>query len=655
VPFGGAAASVVDVVSVVLGDVAESTGVASRGRWWRGCAAVAPVYLALALFLWWGVWWGHPTATTICGCGDGARFLWFFEWPAYALRHGHSVLYSPFLFHPTGINLLNDTSVLGLGFVLTPVTLAFGPVASMNVALTLAPALSALTMFVLLTRFVRWRPAAFVGGLVYGFSPFLLTELALNQLNIAFLGLLPLIVLMLDDLLIRQKHRPARMGGALAVLLALQFFVSTEVFLITVAFGLVGVAFVVAFAWLHHRGEVHAKTAHAVRGLLVASGVAVALLAYPLWFLLRGPAHLSGPIWSNGSISQYGNTLGSFVRSTGLGQVGATMTRFGGYQGSALPGLGYLGVGVVVVAVAGTLVWRHDRRLLLFGGLGIVAAVLSLGTGQGYWVPWQAIEKIPWIGDIVEIRFTVVLSLCAAVMVAVVVDRCRSWIQTQPHATRRPGAGALAGALAMVMLIPTALVLGPNVPFTTRAVVLPPWFATVGTTLPPGRVVLTYPAPFSGLQSSQAWQAVDDMRWAQAGGGGPEGQPSRAGAARGGFEVLLHASLPLGPAPGPTPANLSAVREALAQWRVTTVVVPDQEQLPLDEQGRSSAYAVGLFTAVLGVRPTYSHSAWVWSDVVHGAAPLSVAANAFSACITAAPTTPASPQGVASCVLQARR
>ena len=72
--------------------------------------------------LWWGVWSTHPSTTTTCGCGDAARFLWFFEWPAYALTHGHSPLYSTWLFHPTGINLLNDTSVLALGVVLTPVT-----------------------------------------------------------------------------------------------------------------------------------------------------------------------------------------------------------------------------------------------------------------------------------------------------------------------------------------------------------------------------------------------------------------------------------------------------------------------------------------------------------------------------------------------------
>ena len=76
------------------------------------------------------------------------------------------------------MNLPANTSVLAIGVVLAPVTWLFGPVASMNVALTLAPVLSALAMFVLLQRWVSWPPASFVGGLFYGFSPFVLVSLA---------------------------------------------------------------------------------------------------------------------------------------------------------------------------------------------------------------------------------------------------------------------------------------------------------------------------------------------------------------------------------------------------------------------------------------------------------------------------------------------
>jgi hypothetical protein len=262
------------------------------------------------------------------------------------------------------------------------------------------------------------------------------------------------------------------------------------------------------------------------------------------------------------------------------------------------------------------------------------------------------VEKLPWVGDIVEIRFTLVVSLCVAVMVAVVVDRSRSWWMAHHPMTTGLNGNVLAGILAVAMLVPTAIVLWPNVPLTARPVALPRWFSAVGVTLPPGKVVLTYPLPFSGLQSSQAWQAVDHMQWAQAGGGGPEGQPSRAGRARAGFEVLLDASLPLGVAPVPSRSALAAIRGALRQWRVTTIVIPDQTDLPLYEQGRSTAYAVGLFTAAMGRRPAYTDSAWVWSAAAHTAAPVVMTDRSFDNCVTGAPSMTSSPQAVSSCVLR---
>ena len=85
------------------------------------------------------------------------------------MAHGHNPFFSTSLFHPEGINLLANTSVLAIGIPLAPITWLFGPVATLNVALTLGPALSALAMFWLLRRWVRWTPAALVGGLVFGF------------------------------------------------------------------------------------------------------------------------------------------------------------------------------------------------------------------------------------------------------------------------------------------------------------------------------------------------------------------------------------------------------------------------------------------------------------------------------------------------------
>ncbi len=618
----------------------------------RGLLSAGGTYLVLGVALWREVWASHPTTMTTCGCGDAARFIWYFRWPAFALTHGHQVLYSTWLFHPGGSNLLDDTSVVALGVVLAPVTWLWGPVASMNVALTLAPVLSALAMFVLLRRWVRWLPAAFLGGLAYGFSPFVVSELALNQINIAFLAVPPLIVLILTDMLVTQRRPPWRNGLALAVLVVVQFFISTEVLVLTALGVVVGVVLLVAWAAWARPDELSDRLRPALVGVGTALAVSAVVLAYPMWFLLAGPAHLVGPIWSYGATSRYGTTPSSFVTTGGLAALRPSMLRFGGYQGAALVGLGYLGLGVAVVAISGAVVWWRDRRLLLFGAVGLVTAALSLGPGHGYWVPWNVLQHVPWVGDIVEVRFVFLVTLCAAVMTGLVVDHAHAALEA------RAGGGAvgsdgLAWALVALVLLPSVVALWPNLPLTTRAVVLPAWYARQGSELPPGRVILAYPVPSSGLQSSEAWQAVNAMTWAQASGGGPQGQPFRAGAARPGFEVLSAASLPLGPAPLPTAASLSAVREAMRLWRVTTVVVPDQPGLPVYEQGRSGAYASGFFTAVLGTLPTHVDDAWVW-DRAGGAPPAApVSAAGFTRCTTGA--TAASPDRLAVpvCVLAA--
>ena len=211
-------------------------GVPSPATWWWRSS------------LWWHVWSSHPTTVTTCGCGDSALFLWFLEWPAYALAHGHNPFFSTALFHPGGINLLANTSVLAIGIPLAPVTWLFGPVATLNVASTLGPALSALAMFWLLRRWVRWTPAALVGGLVFGFSPFVVVNLAGAHLMTGVLVLLPLMVACLDELLVRQQRRSAAWSARVLGLLLTR-------------------AVLLGHRGPDHRGAVHGRRPRAAGGL----------------------------------------------------------------------------------------------------------------------------------------------------------------------------------------------------------------------------------------------------------------------------------------------------------------------------------------------------------------------------------------------------
>ena len=620
---------------------------ARKPSWPLPTAAAA--YLVLAVIVWWGVWSSHPAGVTTCGCGDAARFVWFFEWPAYALTHGLGPLHSSLLFHPTGLNLLDDTSVLGLSVPLIPVTLLFGPVASMNVALTLAPACSALAMYWLLSKWVSWRPAAFAGGLLYGFSPFMLTILALNQLNLAFLAIPPLMLGVLDEIVVRQRRPPAQSGLALAALATVQFFVGIELLAIVAVCVVAGLAMVAA-GWARNPEVGRARAGHALRALGWAVGAGAVVLAWPVWYFAAGPAHLGGPTWSSGPLSTFGTGVSSTVVPGGLASFEPAMHRLGGYQGSGLPGFAYLGVTWAAAAVGGVLWQRRDPLVRLLGAVGVVSALLALSPDRVSWSPWRALRHLPVLGNVVEVRFSAVTVLCASALVGLTADRMHGAVAARAGAAgapwRRWTAGVVASGMVVAVAAPPAAAMVANVPLATAAVALPPWFAGPGSRAVTGRVVLTYPVPSSGLQASQAWQAVAGMPFAMASGGGPAGTPGHAAGQAAAVGILTGASLPLGPAPVPTAPVVATVRSAMQAWGVTDIVVPDQDRLPRYDRGRSTAYAVGFFTAITGRLPVLRAGAWVWSGAPSGTPGAPVPPGAFVRC-----TGAAAPASVPGCVL----
>jgi hypothetical protein len=618
---------------------------------WRRYLLAGGTYLILSLILWWNVV-PHPRSVTTCGCGDAALTLWVIKWPAYALSHGLNPFYSSKLFVPRGINMAPNS--LGLGVATAPVTWLFGPVASLNLIDLVSPPLSALAMFWLLRRWVTWDPAAFVGGLFFGFSPFALVSLALAHPNFGMLAPVPLIVGCLDDLFVRHRHRAIPVGIALGLLAVIEFFISVEILSLLSLF-----AVFVAVAWgvralLDRSGAVRRSArdalSRAAPGLAMATGVAALLLAYPLWFFFAGPAHLSGRAWPDSPAGTVANAPDSFVHGYVSAPLTGIMHLFGGYQGPALPLFSYLGIGMLVVVIVGAVIWHRDPRVRFFGVLGLVAAVLSLGVGNGYWAPWRLFIHLPVLNNVVPVNITAIVDLCGAIVLAVVIDKVRS-----SSRSRLGSAGsALAGvAAAAVALVPIAVALWPNIPMTVRSVVVPRWFAVAAPRLAGQAVVLPYPAALGGIQSSMAWQAVEGMTFSMVGGGGPGITPSRAGPEAPGFDVLARASLPLSPPPMPTAANLRAIRLALAGWGVTTVVVPDQPGLATYNRGRNVPYAVGLFTAALGEQPTRQAKAWVWNLAGELAPPVTISSDSFVACTDSAGTA-STGSSVAACVLRHR-
>jgi len=635
----------------------------------------ATVYLCLAVALWWNVWSVSPSGVMTCDCTDAGRMMWYLEWIPFALGHGHALLHSTYLFHPQGFNLLDDTSIPLIGFLASPVTTIWGPVVAANVVSTLVPPATALAMYWLLLRWVRWAPAAFVGGLAYGFSAWVVVQLSFGWINLACVALLPLIAGTLDELLCRQRGRALPMGVLLAVLIALEFFVSVEMSLLVLLAIAILLVLVVAGAAIAARDAFRRRWRHAATGLVsgaVATGV---ILAYPAWYLLAGPSHLSGPVWAQNVPGSIGNTVGDLWNSIGYwGSISsvylARLAHYdGGFAGGPLPSPSLLGWGFLAVLAAGLVLWRADRRLWVLFGVGAATFALSLQVGSHRFGPWSLLYHLPLLVQSQQYRLAGIFVLCAAGMLGIVVDRTHGWSyaaldswRSRPHSsvsrwwTGSILAGTGAVAVAAVALVPTISELAPDLPVPMQRVTVPIWFTTTATRLPAGTVLATYPFPTASSQASIPWQAITGMPYEMAGGGGPAGAPQRAGPDRRGFQVLLQASAATFPPPELSAGNVAAVRTALRNWGVTTVVVPEDAGLEHFLTGRGTAYGVAFYTSVLGEAPLRQQGAWVWPDIGRDVAPtVPISAATLASCVAQAPVPAPLSAPWARCILAAAR
>ncbi|HUA96169.1 MAG TPA: hypothetical protein VMB82_11670 [Acidimicrobiales bacterium] len=603
-----------------------------RRRPARESGAAFSLYLALAVFLWWHVWSSHPTSASACACGDPGLVTWFLAWPAYAISHGLNPFFSSFMYHPFGVNLLSNASSPLFGTLLAPVTWLFGPIATFNVALTIAPPLTGLTMFWLVRRWTSWTPAAFVSGLFYGFSPFVVTSVANGHLMTASLMFLPLFALSLHQLLLVQDRPAVRTGIGLGVLTFLQFFASTEVLVITVVCAACGLVLLVAYGAVVARDELRRRAHHALVGLAVAGVVAGATLAYPVWFALAGPAHISGQIWAGLSLSAAGTTVRGLLGLTPHTVAAQNLAVTAGYVGPQLPDPSTIGIGALAVIGLGLLAFRRSRALWILGAVGLVSALLAFGDVTTAWTPWRLADRSSLLRNLIPGRFLSVTLLCASAMVGIVIDEARRSLRRGIASRRGTHAAAVvAGVGALLVgvaaLAPIVVAEAPVVPLTLTRVRTPPWFRKQATDLSAGQVVEYFPRPGPGAGSRiLVWQAMDGMSFATTEGGGPESSHLPAVPySYGGYESP--------PAP-PTPATVAAMSAALRQFKVTLeVFVPTALQHP------PTPYAVnltGILTEALGQPPVVQSGALVWKG--GGTTPLDLPPAVFTACSTFGPT-----------------
>jgi hypothetical protein len=633
---------------------------AGRGTASRGLRTVGFHLVALACFtvpaivLWWHVWSGHPSSALTCGCGDPAQEVWFMAWPAWAVMHLHNVLFASVVNVPHGANLLSNTSGPLVGVVLAPVTWLFGPVTATNVALTLAPALSAWACFAAIRPLVTWKAGAIPAALVYGYSAALVTSLTLGHVSVTVLVIPPFLFTTLHEIVIRQEHSVGRDGLLLAALLVIQFFISPEILVMCLLLGAVGLVAVTVVGWR----QVSPRAGHALPALALGAVVTVAVLAYPTWYGLKGPQAVTGVLFALAPIS--GVPLAGLLVPGPYGAPANAYIRFGGYLGRTGPPPDYVGWGVALAGVGSLIAAR--RRPLTWLLLLLAAATFWLALG-GYllsgpawlghpWLPWRALSTLPVLKEILPDQFVPLVTLFVAFLLAIGLDalhgahrRPASWLARHRSAL----AGVATVGVAVVALTPVLTTF--DAPLHVVRVHTPPYLRDAATRPPAGAVVLTVPFAVSGSAQPMLWQAMQGMRFQLAGAAlktpNPRGGPVGTGAPGSARRILTDLSISGPDLPVGTPAQLATVRSALASWQVDQVVITGASRDPV--------YASGFFTAALGVAPVFERRAWVWKVQPGATLTLAppVAGVTLSSCRTyaATPAVRQMPLTMARCVL----
>jgi hypothetical protein len=176
------------------------------------------VYLALAVILTLPASL-HPARALLGNGGDNYLHTWFLWAFAKAVANGHNPFRTDLILYPFGANLAWGTfDPLG-GMLALPLSLSLGPVLTYNISIILQLALAAFFARLLCLRVSQHPAAATIGGMIFGFSPFLLAR-ALGQISLVTAFPIPLYVLALDKLL--EEEKPSwKEGGLLGLALLL--------------------------------------------------------------------------------------------------------------------------------------------------------------------------------------------------------------------------------------------------------------------------------------------------------------------------------------------------------------------------------------------------------------------------------------------------
>ena len=553
-----------------------------------GYAALAAALFAPAL---------ADPANKLIGQGgpDSVEKTWFLAWLPHAVTTGQPLLHTAAINTPDGINMMWNTSTLFLGAVLSPVTALFGPVVAFNAGMYLAVVLSAWCGYWCINRIVGSRWGAIAGGLLYGFSPYMMGQ-ALGHLTLLTMVFPPIALVLMYEIVVVQRRRWWLLGLLLGVAAAAQVFVSEEV-LTSTAIAIACGAVVLA---LFHRDQVRQRLPYILRAALLGAAVAAILAGWAVWYQFRGPDQVHQAVQGLGAFVT--DPLGFFIPTANQAIAPSPAVAISQhFRGNLSEWNAYLGLPLIGVIAWSVWRWWSVMFVKVITVSAVVIAILSLGPyvvlrGHQFPIPlpWYVVQHIPGLDQLLPSRLMAYVYLLTGMLVAYAIS------QLSPATMAARLRVAAVAALTVLFLMPA---LPRPTADTPVGAAIPP---DVAQELRAGGVVLPSPYATQDDADSMLVQARADFAFAMPGGYAyapnlpPVAPPTE-------LAVLDD------PASGEqrstalaTPAGRAHALALLQQAHVQTIVV------------LAGPYAADLRTfwgSLLGVAPKDSHGFALWTDV----------------------------------------
>jgi hypothetical protein len=490
----------------------------SDSRWFT--LLVAVVYVAVSLLANYGAWVHGVTHTVqTAGGGDTYEAIWYLAQTPWAIIHGHNPLATNILNAPTGVNLMDNASMPLIGVVGTPITLLFGPIATFNIMLNLALAGSSMTFYLMARRFIAWRPAAFVGGLLYGFSPFVAAE-GVGHLLFVVGVIPPLLILLLDRFFRTQSDPPWLTGLLVGGCFVAQLYISAEFFASMVVITAIAAALWCVY-WLFRRPRV--DVSRVARMGACAVGVLALVGGFGIWTALAGPDHIDGPAQSATTIAGLSSDpVGLVVPSRvqrftfGHAELGNSLVaqRDANWHiivDAPIENGSYVGFPLLIILIVGTIALRRKRLVQFAAALAVAGMLLSMGSylhidghRTGIPLPFDVLAHLPLFESGAASRYAQFFWLFAALLLALFVNA----LYVRLDGWDRPGDRLRATFASGLVVFCALILLVPAWPYGSSPSNVPSWFTTTARSLPVGSTVVVFPFASPTDASAMLWQAM---------------------------------------------------------------------------------------------------------------------------------------------------